>query len=178
MNEKTGGNNVINERLAKAINEQINKEFFSAYLYLSMSSDLERQNLSGYATWMNAQFQEEQFHALKMFKYLTERGGVVVLDAIEKPQTEWKGLIDIFECTLDHEISVTKSINDLMAVAMEERDFAAVNFIQWYVNEQVEEESNVESILQQLRMVEGNGHGVLMLDRELGQRVFVEPTQA
>lgn len=169
---------MMKDRITKSINEQINKEFYSAYLYLSMGAYFENKNLSGFANWMNIQFQEEQSHALKMFNYISERGGIVELEQIDKPKINWDSIIEIFEDTLEHEQFITSSINNLMDIAQEESDHATVSFLGWYVDEQVEEESNAETILNQLKLINGEGHGLLMLDRELAARVFVPPTTA
>lgn len=166
---------MISKKLEEAINSQINAEFHSAYLYLSMASYFEGENLPGFANWMRVQFEEEQFHAFKMFNYLAERGGRPILTKIEGPQTDWDGLIDVFESTLEHEQLVTSLINNLADVAQDEKDRAALAFLQWYIEEQVEEESNVEAILSQLKFIGGEGHGVLMLDRELAIRTFTPP---
>lgn len=171
---------MINKKVEAAINEQINAELYSAYLYLSMAAYFEEQNLSGFANWMRVQFQEEQFHALKMYDYVLERGGKVTLKVIEGPKVEWDGIVDVFEDVHKHEIHVTGLINNLVDVAMGERDHASNNFLSWFVTEQVEEEANVEKILNQLKLIGGKGDGILMLDRELATRVFVPPvaTQA
>lgn len=168
---------MINQRVQKAINEQINAEFYSAYLYLSMSAYFDGENLSGLATWMNVQFQEEQFHALKFFNYLSERGGEVELEAIEKPKTTWENAIDVFEETLAHERVVTGLINNIMDVALEERDHATVSFLRWFIDEQVEEEATAEGILNQLKRIKGEGNGLFMIDKELGSRVFTAPAE-
>lgn len=166
---------MINEKLEKEINKQINAEMYSAYLYLSMSAYLSSINLNGFANWMNIQYQEEMFHALKFFNYVIERGGKIELEAIEKPQAKWGGIIDIFENTKKHEQHISALINNLMSVAMDQKDHASVSFLTWFVDEQVEEEANVEEILQQLILVEGKGSGLFMLDREAKARVFVTP---
>lgn len=166
---------MINQRVQKAINEQINAEFYSAFLYLSMSAYFEGENLPGFASWMNVQFQEEQFHALKFFNYLSERGGVVELETIEKPKTTWENAIDVYEETLDHERVVTGLINKLMDIALEEKDHATVSFLGWFIDEQVEEESTAEGILNQLKRINGEGNGLFMIDKELGARVFAPP---
>lgn len=167
---------MINEKLQKEINKQINAEFYSAYLYLSMSAYLDSINLTGFANWMQVQFQEEMFHAQRFFNYLLERGGKVNLEQIEKPQTSWKGILDVIENTYKHEQNVTSLINNIMTVAIEEKDHACISFFQWFVNEQVEEEANVDAILQQLKLIEGKGSGLFMLDREAKARVFTPPT--
>ena len=157
---------MINKRVEEELNKQLNAEFYSAYLYLSMSAYCADNNLAGFSHWMRMQFEEEQAHAMKFFQYILDRGGNVKLQEIEKPQHEWNGIIDVFEHTLRHEQHVTSMINDLVNVAMEERDHATVNLLQWYVSEQVEEEATVSDLLDQLRLIEGKGPGLFMLDRE------------
>jgi ferritin len=169
---------MLKARLNEAYNKQINAEFYSAFLYLSMSAYFEDKNLPGFANWMRIQFEEEQFHALKFYNYVNERGGRVALDTIEKPITEWNNMIHVFEETLKHEEHVTSLVNDLMALAIEEKDYASSSFLQWFIDEQVEEESNVNAILEQLKLINGEGHAVLMMDRELATRTFVPPTGA
>ena len=166
---------MMNTRVEEAMNKQINAELYSAYLYASMAAYFQSQGLPGFANWMRVQFQEEQFHGFKMFDWVCERNGRVLLTAIEGPQTEWKDAVDIFETTLKHEQLVTSLINNLMSIAIEEKDYATVNLLQWFVNEQVEEEANATKILDELRMVYGNGQGMLMLDRELAARVYTPP---
>ena len=168
---------MINSKVEKAINEQINKEYFSAYLYLSMSAYCEKESLSGIANWMKIQFEEEQFHAMKFFNYINERGGTVILTSLEDPKTEWNNIIEVFEDTLEHERFITKSINDVMTIAIEEKDYATVSFLNWYIDEQVEEEDNAETILNRLNLIKGAGNGILMLDKEMSTRVFVPPTK-
>ncbi len=167
---------MLNKKVEQELNKQVNAELFSAYFYLSMSAYLESINLPGFAHWMRIQVEEEQFHAMKMFDYINERGGRAVLTAIEKPKTEWKNVIEVAEEIYAHEQLVTSLINNLLDVAIEEKDHATNNFLQWFVAEQVEEEANTENILNQLKMVEGKGHGLFMLDKELSTRVFVPPT--
>ncbi len=167
---------MINSKLEKAINDQINAEMYSAYLYLSMSAYLESLNLPGFATWMRVQFEEEQFHAMKFFTYLNDRGGRVKLEAIEKPQFEWNNVIEVFEKTLEHEIHVTDLLNNIADIAEAERDRPTKNLMIWFIDEQVEEESTAEKIINELKLINGEGHGMLMLDRELGTRVFTPPT--
>lgn len=160
------------------LNKQINAEYWSAYFYLSMSAYLESISLAGAANWMRIQYQEEISHALKFFDYVVERGGRVTLLPIEEVPQEWDGIVNIFEETLKHEQKVTGLINNLMDVAIEEKDHAAKSFLQWYVDEQVEEESGVQTILDQLKLVEGKGNGLFMIDKDLGSRVFVDTTNA
>ncbi len=166
---------MLTVKMEKAYNEQINAELYSAYLYLSMSSYLSLNNLNGFANWMKIQYQEETFHAMKFYQYVIDRGGKVVLEAIEKPQITWKNIIDVFESTLKHENHITALINNLMTLAHEEKDHASVSFLNWFVDEQVEEEANVIELLQELRLIEGKGPALFMLDREAKSRVFTPP---
>ncbi len=167
---------MINQRLEKAINEQINAELYSAYLYLSMGAYFEDQGLSGFANWMRVQFEEEQFHGLKFFDYLAERGGRVMLEAIEKPETDWESPLAVFEEVLNHERHVTSLINNLIDIAIEEKDHAAKSFLNWFIDEQVEEEATAENLVHQLKLVEGDGRGLLMLDKDMAARTFTPPT--
>jgi len=168
---------MINKKLETALNEQINAEFYSAFLYLSMSAYLDTINFAGFANWMLVQFQEEQFHAKKMFDYLIERGGKVTLTEIAAPPVQWDGPIAIFQATLEHEQMVTRRINDLVYLARDERDNAVEVFLQWFVSEQVEEEDTAETLLGQLKIAESSPHALLMLDRELATRVFTPPAK-
>jgi ferritin len=169
---------MLDAKMEKALNDQIVAEMYSAYLYLSMAAYLEENGLSGFATWMRAQFQEEQVHGLKMFDYVGERGGRVRLGAIEAPPSEWDSPLDVFETTLAHEQMVTGRINKLVDLALELSDHATDNFLRWFVTEQVEEEDSADSIRQQLKLIGSNGQGLLMLDRELGARVFTPPADS
>lgn len=166
---------MICKKLEAALNDQINAEFYSAYLYLSMSAYFDSINFGGFANWMLVQFQEEQFHAKKMFDYLIERGGKVTLTKIAAPPIEWSSPISAFEATLEHERMVTRRINDLVYLARDERDNAVEVFLQWFVGEQVEEENTAETLLGQLKIAESSPHALLMLDRELALRVFTPP---
>lgn len=167
---------MINDKVERKINEQINAELYSAYLYLSMSAYCQSINLAGFANWMYVQYQEETSHAMKFYRYLNERGGKVVLAAIDKPQTEWKNVVDVFKNVYEHEQKVTGLINALVDTATAEKDHATVNMLQWFVAEQVEEEANASELVAQLELIEGKGPALLMLDRELKQRVFVDAT--
>lgn len=169
---------MISKSLNKAINEQINKELFSEYLYLSMSAWFSAQNLDGFANWMSVQAQEEHFHAMKFYNYVLERGGTIELMAIDKPAKEFKSAMNAFKETLTHEQFITKSINELMDLAIKEKDHALRSFLQWYVDEQVEEESNADKLLNQLKMIGDNVHSIFMLDRELATRVYTPPVAA
>ena len=167
---------MISKKIEKALNKQINAELYSAYLYLSMVAYFESVNLPGFANWMKVQTQEELVHAMKIYDFVNERGGRVVLKAIEAPPTEWDSPLDAFEATYKHEQKVTGLINNLVNLAIEEKDHATNSFLQWFVNEQVEEESSVDKVAQKLKMVEKAPGGLFMIDSELGQRVFTPPT--
>ena len=168
---------MLSKAMQDALNEQINAEIWSAYLYLSMSAYFEDNNLPGFANWMKTQWQEEISHAMKLFDYVNERGGRVTLQPIAEVKTEWKDSIEVFSETLDHERKVSGMINNLVNIAISEADHATNNVLQWFIAEQVEEEATAENLLEQLKMINGFGHGMLMLDRELSQRSFVDSTQ-
>ena len=160
-----------------ALNLQINREFASAYLYLAMSAWLDRNDYPGAAHWMKLQYAEEIQHVERFFTFMTERDFAVEFEAIEKPKNEWASVINAFEDALAHEKQVSAWINELVDVSIKEKDHATNNFLQWYVAEQVEEESNASAIIGQLKMIDGNGYGMFMLDKELAQRVLT-PTPA
>ncbi len=166
---------MISKKMEEALNKQVNAELYSAYLYLSMESYFKSENLNGFANWMRVQTQEEVAHATKIYDFINERGGRVTLMAIEGPQTEWDSALAVFKAAYEHEQKVTGLINDLVDLAIKEKDHATNSFLQWFVNEQVEEESSTDEIVQQLKMMENAPGGMFMLDRELGQRVFTPP---
>ncbi len=166
---------MLNQTVEKAINNQINAELYSEYLYLSMSAYLKSINMNGCAAWMNIQAQEERAHAMGMFDYIIRRGGKVVLEAIEKPQTEWKDVVDVFSSALKHEELVTSKINALANVAQENNDRATSLFLNWYITEQVEEEENFNDLVSQLNMLKNDSSALYALDKELGARQFVAP---
>ncbi len=170
---------MLKEKINKALNEQINREVFSAYLYFSMCAYFDSINLKGFSNWMRVQAQEELFHANKFFSFVLERGGKVELEAIEKPQVIWKSPLDAFGAAYNHEIFISTSINNIVALTLEEKDFAAHSFLQWFVNEQVEEEANADAIVKKLDLLgEAKGAGIFMMDNELGSRVFTMPAAA
>ena len=166
---------MINEKMREALNGQLNAELYSAYLYLSMAAYFESADLPGFANWMRVQFQEEQFHAMKFFDYIIDRGGRVTLRDIKAPPSDWNSPLAIFEATLAHEQKVTGLINDLVSLAREEQDNASEIYLQWYVHEQVEEENNVGTVLGQLKLIKDSPQALFMLDKELSQRVFTPP---
>lgn len=165
---------MISKKLEDAINAQINAEMWSAYLYWSMSAYCHEAGLPGFANWFAVQFKEEQDHAQILFNYLVSRGGRVLLQPIEAVDTEWESPLAAFEKTYAHEQKVTSLINDLMHIAVEERDYAAQSRLQWFVDEQVEEEENALDMIQKLRLIGDNGYGLYNLDRELASRVYTQ----
>lgn len=167
---------MLKEKVLNAINEQINAEQYSALLYLSMSAWFNDKGLTGFANWMYVQYQEELTHANKFFNYVNERSSKVTLKAIEQMPVEWDGIIEVVEATLAHEQKVTAMIDNLVDVAVQEKDHATQSFLQWFVDEQVEEEANVKEILDTLKLINGQGNGIFMLDRELKGRTFVDTT--
>ena len=166
---------MINAKLEEAFNDQINKELYSAYLYLAMKVRFQEMNLDGFVNWFDVQFKEENAHAMGMFDYLDERGGNIDLRAIDKPDVKSESIIGIFEQVLEHEEYVTSRINALCDVADEVKDRAALNFLNWYIKEQVEEEANVGGLLAKLRLIGEDKKALLMLDSELKARAFVQP---
>lgn len=161
---------MFNSKIEKAINEQIKEELFSSYLYLSMSAYFEGIGLDGFAHWMRLQSKEEYEHAMKFFDYIITRGGSIELNAIDKPKKEWKSVQEVFDETYAHEQHITSKINELVALSIEENDYATKNFLDWYVNEQVEEEENCVKILDTLKYVGDHKHGLFMFNKELGGR--------
>jgi len=161
---------MISAVMEKAINEQINKELFSSYLYLSMAAYFENTGLAGAAKWMYAQSGEENEHAMKFFEHLIDRGGRVSLSAIATPQNEWDGPMAAFKAVLEHEKFVTQSIHDLYEVALKEKDYPAQVLLQWYIAEQVEEEKNATAIIDSMKRIEAHETAVLQLDHQLGKR--------
>lgn len=161
---------MISDKMTKELNKQINAELYSAYLYLAMSAYATESDLNGAATWFAAQMKEETEHAQKMYNYLCDQGSRVVLEEIEKPPTEFGTLKEMLETTLEHEQKVTGMIHDLAVLADEEKDYASANFLQWFVDEQVEEENSVRALLAQVNIAGETGPGLLMVDRSMGER--------
>lgn len=166
---------MINEKLQEAFNDQINKEFFSEYLYLAMKIYFQELNLQGFVNWFDVQVQEEHAHAMGMVNYLNDRGGTVELRAIDKPVVEGTTPLQVFEHVLRHEEFVTSRINHLMDVAEEVKDRAAMSLLDWYIKEQVEEESTVGGVLATLRLIGDDKKALLMLDKDLAARTFTAP---
>lgn len=166
---------MIPKKVEDAFNKQINAELYSSYLYFAMEAYFNSVNLSGFANWMHIQAMEELAHATKMFNFVDERGGRVILEGIEKPASEWESPLAAFEAAYSHEQKVTGLINDLVDLSASEKDHASVNFLQWFVDEQVEEEASADAIVQQLKLAEGAAGAMFMLDREMGARTFTPP---
>jgi ferritin len=165
---------MISKPLESAINAQINAEMWSAYLYLSMSTYCQDAGFPGIANWFSIQFKEEQDHAMILLNYLQSRDGRVLLAPIDAVETEWASPLAAFEATLKHEQKVTSLINNLMALAVEEKDFALQTRLNWFVEEQVEEEENARDLIQKFRLVGDNGYGLYQLDQELAARVYTQ----
>jgi len=169
---------MIHEKMQDALNEQIKWELYSGYLYLSMSAQLARINLVGFTNWMRVQAQEELTHAMMMYDYLNERGGTVELRAVDAPPKQWESPLAVFQEVYNHEVSVTGRIYDLVDLSRELKDHATEFFLQWFVTEQMEEEASADEVVQQLKLIGKDGGGLLLMDRELGQRVFTPPAAA
>ena len=165
---------MISKKLQEAINAQINAEMWSAYLYLSMSTYCQDAGYPGVANWFAIQFKEEQDHAMILLNYLQSRGGRVLLEPIAAVETEWASPLAAFQNTLEHEGKVTAMINNLMALAVEEKDFALQSRLNWFVDEQVEEEENATDLVNKFRMVGDNGYGLYQLDQELAARIYTQ----
>jgi ferritin len=161
---------MMTDKMEKALNEQINEEMYSAYLYLAISAWFESQNFPGFASWMKVQAREENGHAMKLFEFIHERRGRVVLQAIKEPAKEWKSPLAAFEAALKHEQHITGRIDELTNLALAEKDHAAAGFLQWFVKEQVEEEASADRIVQMLKMAANAPGALLMLDHAMGER--------
>ncbi len=169
---------MISKNLENAINEQINFEFYSAYTYLAMSAYAEEIDFPGAANFFKIQAQEELDHARKMYDYLFQKGGKVVLEAIEKPKAEFDNLLNIFEEGLKHEQTVTKRIYNIANIALDEKEHATMSFLSWFVDEQVEEEENFTNLVKKIKRASGNEANLYMIDDELATRVYTPPVQA
>ena len=166
---------MLSQKMEKAYNDQINAELYSAYLYMSMASWFEGQQMMGFAHWLKVQSQEEMTHALKLYGHVNERGGRVQLAAIAGPPMDWNSPLAVFEEVLKHEQKVTGLINNLVDLAQAEKDHASFNFLQWFVGEQVEEEASAQDVIGKLKMVDQTSGGLFMLDKEMAARVFTMP---
>ena len=167
---------MISQKLHDAINAQINAEFWSAYLYLAMSLDAEAKGYKGFANWFYVQFQEEQAHARIFMNYLNSRDAKVELLPIEGVPSTWDSVLEMFKHTLTHERKVTSMINNLAAIARDDNDFASINRLTWFIDEQVEEEESARDMITAVEFVEGNKCGMYMLDKEQAARVYNVPS--
>jgi ferritin len=168
---------MLQDKIQDALNEQINAEFYSAYLYLAMSAWCEQNDLAGMAHWFQIQAQEEAAHAMKFFGYVVNRSGRVVLGTVEAPPNDWESPIHVFKHTLVHEQEVTARVNKLVDVARDSGDHQTEALLHWFVSEQVEEEATASSIVGKLKLA-GDGGGLFMIDEQLAQRVFTPPAAA
>lgn len=162
----------LTKEMEAALNKQINEELYSAYLYQSMAAHFETENLEGMATWMEMQAQEEMSHAKKLYAYVNERGGKVILTAIAAPKTDWASPLNAFEEALEHEQHITGCIYKLFDLAVEQKDHMTNVFLNWFITEQAEEESSVQKIIDNLKMIKDSKNGLFMMDRELGKRTL------
>lgn len=169
---------MLTKKMYTALNSHMNTELFSAYLYLNMSSAANEMGFKGVSSWFNVQYQEEMVHFMKFYSYINSQGEQAIVGNMEKPGSSFKTLLNFFEDTFKHEQFITRCINDLTELAVKEKDHASQIFLQWFVTEQIEEEENDREIIGKLKMIGDNGYGLLMLDKELGTRVFVPPPAA
>ena len=169
---------MLSKKMLNALNEQINAEYYSAYLYLAMSAYCETINLKGFANWFRVQNLEEMFHVMKFFDYVLNRRGAVELKPIEGPPKAWDSPLAAFEASFKHEQTITARINKLSDLAASENDHATATLLQWFITEQVEEEANADQVVQQLKLMQNAPGGLYMLDRELAARVFTPPAAA
>lgn len=168
----------ISTNIQEKFNEQIQKEFYSEYLYISMEAYFKHISLDGFANYFHVQALEERDHAMMFFNYIVETGGKVELRQIDKPKTDFASPLEVFQLSLEHERFVTRSIHSLVDAAQGEKDYTANTFLQWFITEQREEESNMDKVLNKLKLVEGDGRGLLLLDAELALRVYAPPVNA
>jgi len=167
---------MLKKEIANALIIQLNKEFQSAYIYLGMSAYASKIGFNGSASWFLIQYQEEVSHAMKMFKYLEDQDVAVTLPEIKKANVEFKSILDTFKKALAHEVSMTNNLNELSDLTMKNKDHATYNMLQWYVTEQVEEESILNTIIDKIKLVGSDGYGLYAIDQELAARSFVDPT--
>jgi len=166
----------INAKVEEVLNHQVNAEFWSAYMYLSMSSWFEEKGLKGFAHWMYVQYQEENTHALKIYHFVLDRQGTITLQPIQAVPTDWSDILNVMEETYKHECKVTAMIYNCIEVAEAEKDRATVSMLQWFVDEQIEEETNADEIIHQPKLIGNDGQAIYHLDKELAARVFVDST--
>jgi ferritin len=175
FNKNQKENPMLAKKLQDVLNEQINKEFFSEYQYLQMVAYFEDMELKGFANYFHVQAQEEHYHAMKLFNFVIDLGGQVKLKAIDAPKASFKSIIEVIEASLEHERFISDSINKIVDKAVLENNHAVVSFLKWYIDEQVEEEANITNLLAKVKLINGEGQGLLMIDNELAQRKYSEP---
>ena len=168
---------MVSKKMEKELNKQLNAEMYSGYLYLAMAAYFEDSDLSGFANWMRVQAQEELSHSMRFYDYVIRRGAKVTLDAIKKPDFEWSSPLEVFDHVLSHEKTVTGLINDLVNLAIEENDHATNNFLQWFVEEQVEEEESASAALNKVKLASDTQNGILIIDSEFASRVYTPDSQ-
>jgi ferritin len=161
---------MVSDRVLEELNKQMNAEFESAYLYLSMAAYLDAQTMPGMSSWMRGQYDEEREHALKFFNFILERNNMPVLSAFDKPKNQWTSVLNVFEDAYAHEQKITTMINNIYDIAMEEKDYPTKVFLDWFIDEQVEEESTVLTVVDQLKMIKDSPEGLFFFDKELGKR--------
>lgn len=161
---------MLNKKIEAELNQRINDELYSWYLYMAMAAYFEAKNLPGFTNWMKLQAQEEMTHGMKNYHYLLERGGTVKLQTIEEVPHEWNSVLEVFEQAYDHEQKISAIYNEFMEVAKAEKDHACQIYIQWFINEQVEEEANVNAVVERVRMAKDSPGGLFMIDQEMGKR--------
>lgn len=167
---------MVSEKMEVALNGQLNKEMYSAYLYMSMSAQADAFGLKGVASWFMVQYHEEMVHAMKIYEYIARQGNQIRLATLEQPPGEFQSALDMYNQSLDHEKFISRSINELVDLALTEKDYATKTFLDWYVTEQVEEEQSVQDILQTLKLIGENSGALYMFDKELGARPVTVPT--
>jgi ferritin len=167
---------MLSERLLRALNDQVNFEFYSEYSYLAMAAYCETQDMLGFANFFKVQAQEERFHAMKFYDYIYQMDGSVVFNGLEKPQGEFRDVLDVFKHGFEHEKEVTRRIYNLMDIAVDEREHATISLLKWFIDEQVEEESSFNTIIKRLQRVIDSPAALYMLDEELAARTFTPPT--
>ncbi len=167
---------MLKDKMVDALNQQINEEMYSAYLYMAMSAYFDSLGLKGFANWMMVQYNEEMDHAMKIYHYLQAQGAEIKLKAIAEPQQKWDSPLDAFKATLKHEQHITECINNLVDIAEELKDRATYNFLQWYIDEQVEEEENDREIIDKLELIGDSKNGLFLLDKELSSRTYTPLT--
>ncbi len=168
---------MLSEKLLAKLNEQITHEFYSAHYYLAMAAYFKKEDLDGFANFFIVQAEEERFHAMKFFEFINDQGEEAVITGFKNPKRDFQSVEEIFNLALEHEKLVSSLINDLMSMAQEEKHYPSISFLQWFIDEQVEEEANMGKLLSQVKRVGEKGHGILMMDRELAGRTFTPETE-